>query len=325
VRFDAALRAWILSTHADVSAALREPRLALAGTDTGADAAHLAVREAGREALAPARLALWWAELEPLARALAARLPAGPAVDLVHAFAEPWSLALAVAATGASAKDAERLAALAREVFLAAACATDSEPVPRAQAAAAELARSLTGAGASVAVQSFVALSQTLPCFLASAWLELFRDPQASLRLRAEADLMPQAIEELLRHASPARALFRQALAEVSIGRARIGAGARVILLLSAANHDPAQFTDPGRLDFQREAARHLAFGGGAHSCVGAPLIRAAAALATTALLGATSAVESIGPVDWIGGFAIRAPGTLPVVLRRALSGASPA
>ncbi len=87
--------------------------------------------------------------------------------------------------------------------------------------------------------------------------------------------------------------------------------------MLSAANHDPARFPEPGRLDVRRDAAGHLAFGGGAHSCPGAPLIRMAVAVATDALLSMTSAVELVGEVEWIGGFAIRAPASLPVVLRR--------
>ena len=101
----------------------------------------------------------------------------------------------------------------------------------------------------------------------------------------------------------------------MSIGRARVAPGDRVILMLSAANHDPAQFPEPGRLDVRRDAAGHLAFGRGAHSCPGAPLIRMAVAVATDALLSMTSAVEPVGEVEWIGGFAIRAPASLPVVL----------
>ena len=103
----------------------------------------------------------------------------------------------------------------------------------------------------------------------------------------------------------------------MSIGRASVAPGDRVILMLSAANHDPAQFPEPGRLGVRRDAAGHLAFGRGAHSCPGAPLIRMAVAVATDALLSMTSAVEPVGEVEWIGGFAIRAPASLPVVLRR--------
>ena len=316
-RFDSALGAWVLTSYADVSAALRDPRLSVSGTSADGDAAHVALREAAVHALSPARLAAWRAEAEASARVLTERLPAGVPVDLVGTFARPWSVTLAVRAAGAPPADTERLDRLAREVFLAAASATDSGFQPRAQAAVAELASSFPGAGASAGVQTYVALSQTLPCFLANGWLELFRRSDEADRLRAQPELMPKAVEELLRHASPARAVFRRALAEMSIGRARIAPGDRVILRLSAANHDPAQFPEPGRLDVRRDAAGHLAFGRGAHYCPGAPLIRMAVAVATDALLSMMSAVELAGEVEWIGGFAIRAPASLPVVLRR--------
>jgi cytochrome P450 len=315
--FDSALGAWVLTSYADVSAALRDPRLSASGTSADGNAAHIAVREAAPHALSPARLAAWRAEIEASARVLTERLPAGVPVDLVAAFARPWSVTLAVRATGAPTADAERLDQLSREVFLAAACATDSDFQPRAQAAVAKLACSFPVGGASADVQTYVALSQTLPCFLANAWFELFRRSDEADRLRSQPEIMPKAVEELLRHASPARAVFRRALAEMAIGRAGIAPGDRVILMLSAANHDPAQFPKPDQLDVRRDAAGHLAFGRGAHSCPGAPLIRMAVAVATDALLSMTSEVEPVGEVEWIGGFAIRAPASLSVVLRR--------
>ena len=244
------------------------------------------------------------------------RLPAGVPVDLVEAFARPWSAMLAVLATDAPPADAERLDRLAREVFLAAAHATDSAFPPQALAAVAELARCFPGAAAAADVQTYVALSQTLPCFLANAWFALFQRSDEADRLRVQPELMPKAVEELLRHAGPSRAIFRRR-SEISIGRASVAQGDRVILMLSSANHDPAQFPEPGRLDVRRDAVGHLAFGRGAHFCPGAPIIRMAVAVATAALLHATREVEPIGEVDWIDGFAIRAPASLSVVLRR--------
>jgi cytochrome P450 len=312
-RFDPALGAWVLTSYAHVSAALHDPRLSISGTVDDGDA----VREAVAHALSPARLAAWRAEAEASARDHAERLPADVPVDLVGALARPWSAALAVRATGATARDARRLERLARDVFLAAAHATDPGFPPRAQAAVARLATCFPPTGAPADVQTYVALSQTLPCLLAGAWLGLFRRPDEADLLRAEPELIPGAVAELLRHASPARAVFRRALTEISIGGATIAPGDRVILMLLAANRDPSRFPDPDRLDVRRDAAGHLAFGGGAHFCPGAPLIRMAVAVATGALLRMTSAIEPAGEVEWIGGFAIRAPASLPVVLRR--------
>lgn len=313
-RFDAALSAWILSSYADVSAALREPCLS-ASPGSGApgrdQAANTAVRDAAMQALASQRLAAWKKEIEPLACQMAQSLPAGDPVDLLGAFAAPWSLALASLAAGASAAETPRLAGLAHEVFLAA--SVGSAP---AQDAVMELARALAGRRGALDVQSFVALSQTLPYFLAAAWLALFEDAGQTRYLRAQPGVMPAAIEELLRFASPARAVIRYAAGTVAIGSVSIVKGDRVLLQLAAANRDPAQFPEPHRLQLARGASGHLAFGAGPHTCAGSALIRMAAAIATNALLERTTSVELRGPVQWIGGFAIRAPQALHVVLR---------
>jgi cytochrome P450 len=314
--FDPARRAWILSSHDDVSAALREPRLAAVDSQDRSGV-HLAAREAVAHSLSADRLAAWRAGFERSAHEMAAGLPADRRVDLVASFAGPWSLKLAVTVTGASSVDAAELARLAREVFLAAASGADRETRPEAHAAAAELARRLPAASAAIHVQTFVALSQTLPHLLAGAWHGLFGNPAAVLRLRAEPGLIPRAVEELLRHAGPSRAVFRRALAEVRIGCAEIGSGDRVVLMLAAANHDSARFANPDHVDFCRGTAEHLAFGAGVHSCSGARLTRIAVAVGTEALLRTTDAVELTGPVEWMNGFAIRAPASLPAVLRR--------
>jgi cytochrome P450 len=275
--------------------------------------------------LAPVRIATWRAALATEAARRAAELPTGEVVDLVHAFASPWSLALAAAAVGAPPNGIARLAELAREVFLAAACATAGATAgdAAAQEATMELARALPGADPSLAAQAFVALSQTLPCVLAAAWLALLRHPDALAALRADPALLPDAVEELLRHASPARAVFRRATTALSLGGARIAAGDSVTLMLSAANHDPARFPDPARLDLRRGATAHLAFGRGTHGCLGAPVVRMAVAAATDALLRATTDIALAGEVEPLGGFAIEGPGTLPVVLRRATPGST--
>ena len=218
-------------------AACADPRFSVSATSRRRDTAHVAVREAAALALSPARLAAWRPEIEASARFLAERLPAGVPVDLMGALARPWSTALALRATGAPPADAERLDRLAREVFLAAACATDSGSEPAAQAAVAELASRFPSAGPSADVQTYVALSQTLPCFLANAWLELFRRSDECDRCDAARD-DARAVEELLRQ-PPARAVFRRARSPRcrSVAR-RPGRSCRPDA--SVANHDPA-------------------------------------------------------------------------------------
>jgi hypothetical protein len=123
------------------------------------------------------------------------------------------------------------------------------------------------------------------------------------------------AIDELLRFAGPSRAVFRRAAVAARIGTVEIGAGQRVVLQLASANHDPTRFDDAERLDLSRDTSAHLAFGGGSHSCVGATIIRSATEIATRALLAVIPSVPSIERVEWIDGFALRAPSSLIVTV----------
>lgn len=102
----------------------------------------------------------------------------------------------------------------------------------------------------------------------------LLRHPDQLARLRAEPDLVPSAIEELLRFESPVQLVMRFTREEVEVGGRRIPKGARVMLLLAAANHDPERFPDPDRLDLARGDRGHLSFGGGPHFCLGNALAR---------------------------------------------------
>lgn len=311
-RFDPEPGAWVLSRYEDVAAALRDPRFAAASARaTGAAApddemVHARLHETARSALAPERLAGWKSQIEPLARDMLAPLATGAPFELVREFAEPWSLAVAARVVGVDS-GAEQLAGFAREVFTAADQPYDAVCQARAQQAAAELARRLPPAFGPLGLQTFIALSQSLPCFLAGAWLALVEHPAQMDLVGAEPDLMPKAIEELLRYAGPARAQLRRAVARVNIGGVSIECGERVMLMLAAANRDPEQFPDPDRLDIRRPAAGHLAFGGGMHACAGAPLVRMAASAATGAFVARFSTAR-IHRVEWRDSFVIQAP-----------------
>ncbi len=315
-RFDPALGAWILSTYADVSAALRDPRLSLSASVDVSRQAKEAFREAAGRALSPQRVADWRVAVERSAVRRAQALALDEPVDLVTAFAAPFSAEVAAIVSGATVSECARLSAPAREIFRAAAFATRSDAQPHTHHAVATLSRALPGPDAAIAVQSFVALSQTLPCVLAGVWLALIDAADLMNQLRRTPGLLTRAVDELLRLTGTSRAVFRHAAADTRIGAAHIRSGERVILMIAAANRDSAQFADPSRLDLSRGAAGHLALGIGMHSCLGASVVRMTVACATTALFDATTSVELAGPVEWLDGFAIRAPATLPVVLR---------
>ncbi|MFC3994733.1 cytochrome P450 [Nocardiopsis sediminis] len=136
-------------------------------------------------------------------------------------------------------------------------------------------------------------------------------------RLAADASLIPNAVEELLRYVplSPLGSLPRYALTDVEVGGVLIRAGESVLVELSAANRDPGVFDDPEVLDLERPAAGHLGFGHGIHHCVGAALARMELQVAVGTLtrrfphLALTVAEEAI---EWRENF-IRGPQRLPV------------
>jgi hypothetical protein len=92
--------------------------------------------------------------------------------------------------------------------------------------------------------------------------------------LRQHPALVRSATEELLRYDGPVKATFRLARKDTELGGKTIRAGDRMLLILAAANRDPAKYTDPDRLDFTRTPNPHVAFGQGIHVCLGAPMAR---------------------------------------------------
>lgn len=114
---------------------------------------------------------------------------------------------------------------------------------------------------------------ETTAGMLAAAAVELARDPELFAALQAEPKLAAKIIEETLRVASPIHAMYRTATEDVELGGVQIAAGQRVMVTYISANHDEAQFDDPCAFKLDRRAP-HLAFGQGAHFCVGAPLAR---------------------------------------------------
>ncbi len=98
--------------------------------------------------------------------------------------------------------------------------------------------------------------------------------PEERARLIAEPDLIDSAIEEFLRFESSNQLGNRMTTTDVEIGGVAMGPDTRITLCIGAANRDPDQFRDPERLDISRKPNRHLAFGGGPHTCAGLSLAR---------------------------------------------------
>jgi cytochrome P450 len=132
----------------------------------------------------------------------------------------------------------------------------------------------------------FFAGHETTVNLIGNGTLALLRNPDQAELLRKRPELLPNAVEELLRYDSPVQRTGRTVISDVEIGGLSLHPGQRVNLLIGAANRDPRQFPDPDRLDVTRgNAAQHLSFASGIHYCVGAPLARLEAQLAIGALL----------------------------------------
>ena len=127
---------------------------------------------------------------------------------------------------------------------------------------------------------------ETTVNLIANGMLTLLRNPAVLERLRRVPELIPSAVEEMLRYEPPAQFLpNRTALHEISLAGTTIPRGVVITLALAAANRDPARFEDPDRFDPERRDNQHLGFGSGIHSCFGAPLARIEAQIAFTELL----------------------------------------
>ncbi|MGA5545360.1 cytochrome P450 [Mycobacterium sp. NPDC051198] len=144
-----------------------------------------------------------------------------------------------------------------------------------------------------VAANLFSAGQETTVRLLSSALKILAEDPELQERLRRAPDQVPNFVEEALRFESPIRGDFRLARATTTVGGVEIPAGTVVMVHYGAANRDPRQFDNPDVFDLDRHnARRHIAFGRGVHSCVGAPLARAEAKVVIQRLLASTGAIE---------------------------------
>jgi cytochrome P450 len=124
-------------------------------------------------------------------------------------------------------------------------------------------------------IQLFIAGHITTGPMLGNAFWRLLADRDRWVRLCEEPELIPRAVEELLRLETSATGLFRITNQEVTLGGLTLPKDAPMLLRFGAANRDGAQFDRPDEYDPTRQPNRHVAFGYGAHFCVGAPLARA--------------------------------------------------
>ncbi|MFB9682362.1 cytochrome P450 [Streptosporangium vulgare] len=134
---------------------------------------------------------------------------------------------------------------------------------------------------------------------IALGLLALAEHPDQWEALRADRSLLPGAIEEILRWASPTPYNRRTATRDVEFRGAKIKAGDKVTFWWASANRDETVFDDPFTFDIRRAHNPHLAFGFGGHSCMGEQMGRLDIRLILEALLDRVERIRLTGPVEW--------------------------
>jgi cytochrome P450 len=129
----------------------------------------------------------------------------------------------------------------------------------------------------------------------AGAMLALAKDPEQFAKVKADRSLLANIVEEAIRWTTPVQHFMRMANADVELSGVKIAKGDWIMINYVAANHDPAQFDNPRKFDVTRDQTRHLAFGAGAHQCLGLHLARLEMKLLFEALLDRIESVELAG------------------------------
>ncbi len=156
---------------------------------------------------------------------------------------------------------------------------------------------------------------ETTTNLITNAILCFTENPDPLARLQAAPDLLPSAIEEVLRYRSPLQWILRTPRRDVEMHGQVIPAGKLVLPMIGSANRDPRHFPDPGRFDVARTPNPHLAFGHGIHSCLGAPLARLEARIALADILRRLKglALASAQPWEPRKALHVHGPARLPI------------
>ncbi|MFI6524138.1 cytochrome P450 [Streptomyces uncialis] len=284
-------------------------------------------------------------KLRPQVRELTASLlddleAAGPPADLVDRFALPLPVAVICRLLGVPTEDRPRFrvwsdAALSTSSLTAAEFKANREELRAYMAGLIELHRQeprddlmttlieardggdrlseveLIDLCVAVLVAGHETTASQIPNFV----LTLLDHPDQLARLRARPELVPDAVEELLRFVplGSGAAAPRYATEDIEVGGTLVRAGTPVLVAAGAANRDALRFTAPGVLDIARAGNQHLGFGHGVHHCLGASLARMELQEALGALLARFPGLRLAGDVTWKSEMLVRGPRVMPV------------
>jgi cytochrome P450 len=151
--------------------------------------------------------------------------------------------------------------------------------------------------------------NETTTNLIGNGLLALCRHPEQQDRLRENRELIPKAIEEMLRYDPPVQMTLRVPTTTTSIGGTEIPEGSLAFILLAAANRDPSHFPGPENFDVARDPNEHVSFGEGIHFCLGAPLARLEGAIAIELMLDKFPYLRLANPqakLEYRGSMALR-------------------
>ena len=162
-----------------------------------------------------------------------------------------------------------------------------------------------------------VAGHETTVTLIANGVLAFARHPDQVQRLRDDPTLARTAVEEVLRYDPPVQFTARVALEDMDFDGTIIEKGEQAMVLIAAANRDPQQFENPEAFDVGRQDNRHLAFGLGAHFCLGAPLARVEGQVALSAIATRVSDLAlSVEAPEYKQNIVLRGLASLPLTFR---------
>lgn len=159
---------------------------------------------------------------------------------------------------------------------------------------------------------------ETTVNLLGNGMYALFQHPDQLARLCTEPDLIPQAIEEMLRYCGPIVSVApRFVRADVELGGQLLRTGEAILVAVMSANHDASVCPMADSFDLSRTESKHVAFGQGNHFCLGAPLARLEARIALQTVFARCPDIRldpGAGAVEWRGNQSLRGLNALPVV-----------
>lgn len=158
-----------------------------------------------------------------------------------------------------------------------------------------------------------IAGNETTTNLISNGALALFDRPQLWKQVRQEPARIPALVEEVLRYDTPVQALFRATTRPVELHGVTLPANAPVLVLFGAANRDPRHYTAASEFQLERNPTDNLSFGAGIHLCLGAPLARMEARIASEVLLRRTRNMRQTSAPTRIDSFLLRGLSHLPI------------